>query len=75
MKIIYPNPEAEAAALQAQAASSWALTHRAEYDVMLSEVFPNDFPRIPGEWVRRMDVLESTCARLAGFPAGDEAAA
>ena len=68
MRVIYASKEAESAALQAQAASTWALSHRAEYAKMLDEVFPNDFPRIPGEWSRRMAVLEGACARHNNAP-------
>ena len=69
MKPTYPSIEAEYIALHAEAAASWALTHRAEYDRMLLEAFPSALPRVPGEWSRRMAVLVDTCARRAGFPA------
>ena len=62
MKVKYDSPEAEAAAIRDEQAARWALNHSAEYDRMLREAFPLDLPRIPGEWARRMAVLDATCA-------------
>jgi len=75
LKITYATPEEEYAALRDAAAASWALTHRPEYDAMLAEAFPTSLPPIPGEFVRRMEVVVQTCASRSGrFPQAGEAA-
>ena len=75
MKPTYDTPEAEWSALRDAAAASWALTHRPEYDAMLAEAFPTSLMPIPGEFVRRMEVVVNTCASRSGrFPHSEKVA-
>ena len=73
MKIVYATPADQYIAEHDDAADTWVLTHRSEFDLMSREAFPPGWrPGIVGSTRDRMEFLNRQAGIRAGFPSWPE---
>ena len=72
MKLTFASPAEQYIHEHDEAADNWVWTHRAEYDAMSREAFPDGYrPGVVGSTRERMDFLNRQCGLRAGFPSWD----